>query len=229
MAGFDESVWDRVGEEFDPANCCCCVGHRHVSWWLLCCVEGDLNFRCILCFWKIIYLLLKTNFHVFCDFKCFFNLYSMNFWNQTGVLHWNFISLFVKVLSVPFNHEHRDDRTVVHRNVTKWLPSKRRTQVWRVLFLRAVFYTVSRVFKSINRLSGLLQNLIWRWIAAPWCPQPCGTIAQLWQWMGTRTPAALHRAPLSSAGGKSTWPRTITWGQWHSSLTRVSHDSITGG
>lgn len=88
-----------------------------------------------------------------------------------------------------------------------------------IVFLSAMFCTKSR---SMTEPSDMLQNLTWRWIAAPWCRPPCGTTARPWLSTVTRTHAALLRVPLSSAGGKSTWARTITWGQWHSLSTRVS-------
>ena len=35
-------------------------------------------------------------------------LYFVSFWNQTDVLYWKSIPMFVTVLSVAINHEHRD-------------------------------------------------------------------------------------------------------------------------
>jgi hypothetical protein len=92
-----------------------------------------------------------------------------------------------------------------------------------IVLLSDMFCTKS---VSMTRPSDMLQNLIWLWSATPWCPPPCGTTAPPWLSTVTRTLAALHREPLSSAGGKSTWARTITWGQWHSLSTRVSRNKL---
>lgn len=91
-----------------------------------------------------------------------------------------------------------------------------------IVFLSAMFCGKSR---SMTRHLDMLQNLTWRWTAVPWCRPPCGTTARLWLSTVIRTHAALHRVPQSSAGGRSTWARTITWGQWHSLSTRVSRNT----
>ena len=120
------------------------------------------------------------------------------------------IPLFVTVLYFPLH-------LVLHCRLyrhNKADPSKQ-----PIVFLSATFCTKSR---TMIRPSDMLQNLTWRWIATPWCRPPCGTTARPWLSTVTRTRAALLRVPPSSAGGKSTWARTITLGQWHSLSTRVS-------
>ena len=123
-------------------------------------------------------------------------------------MHLKCIPLFVIVLYFPLHH-------LLHCHLYKD-PSKQ-----PIVFHSAMFCTKSR---WMTRPSDMLQNLTWRWTATPWCRPPYGTTARPWLLTVTLTHAALRRVPPSSAGGKSTWAPTITWGQWHSLSTRVSRN-----
>jgi hypothetical protein len=62
------------------------------------------------------YILVKTNVHTFYFLQvnlCFYDSCFVSSWNQTEVLHWKLILVFVTVLSVPVHHTHTHTHTTV--------------------------------------------------------------------------------------------------------------------